>query len=164
MKYVEAPDYSLEIERLNPRDNLFLAGSITGAYDWQIQMLQKTSFPDESVLDKYNVFNPRRNSFDLMNKEVEKEQITWEYHIINNKCKNILFWFSHETLAPITLYEYGRVLARFDQYDNIFVGIHPEYKRKNDVLIQSELACGKSFSDKIVYSIEALREHVIYSR
>ena len=35
MKYIEAPNYSLDIARLNPEECLFLAGSITGAENWQ---------------------------------------------------------------------------------------------------------------------------------
>ena len=86
MKYIEAPNYDLEIARLNIFDNLFLAGSITGAQDWQKEMaFKKYNVYDinVSLIDRFNVFNPRRVNFDASNPAVEQEQITWEYHCIH---------------------------------------------------------------------------------
>jgi len=136
MIYVEAP------EILDPRwawansitsdDSLFLAGSITGAWNWQREVAQKLG-------NYYNVFNPRRDNFDTANPAEEKIQITWEHKYLEY-CKTVFFYFSHETLAPITLLEYGTFLGRGSESDTeIYVAIHPEYKRKNDVVIQTEL-------------------------
>ena len=134
MKYIEAQNRV----KLGKNDmdftykSTFLAGSITGAWNWQERAT-------EVLIPHFNVFNPRRSNYSTFDPAVEKEQITWEHdHLLF--CENILFYFSHETLAPITLFEYGKMLA-ISQWAqlNIFTCIHPEYKRKNDVLIQTEL-------------------------
>lgn len=135
MRYIKAPEYDLEIATLNPRDCIFLAGSISNAQNWQEEILD---LGYNKLTDLYHVFNPRRDDFDVSDKTMEKAQITWEHHCINKRCDNILFWFSHETMAPITLFEYGKVLKTHN-HSKIFVGVHPNYPRKNDVYIQTEL-------------------------
>lgn len=164
MKYIEAPNYDIEIARLNIFDNLFLAGSITGAQDWQKEMAHKkynVYNTDVRLIDHFNVFNPRRANFDASDPSVEKEQITWEYHCIH-QCKYILFWFAPETLAPITLFELGSALNTHE-HKNIFIGIDPEYKRKNDVIIQTSLR-NKALADRIVFSKDELAEQVLLYR
>jgi hypothetical protein len=54
-----------------------------------------------------------------------------------HRADAISFWFPCETLCPITLYELG---AWSRQDKPIFVGTHPDYKRRLDVQIQTELA------------------------
>lgn len=165
MKYIEAPNYDIEIARLNPMDNLFMAGSITGAQDWQKEMAYKTyevgMLWNIRLIDHFNVFNPRRANFDVSNPAVEQEQITWEYHCIH-QCRYILFWFAPETLAPITLFELGSALNTHE-HENIFIGIDPEYKRKNDVLIQTSLR-NKALADGIVFSKDDLARQVLKCR
>lgn len=166
MKYIEAPNYTVDIARLNPADNLFLAGSITGAQDWQKEMaFKKYNVYDinVSLIDYFNVFNPRRANFDVSDPSVEKEQITWEYHCIQHS-RYILFWFAPETLAPITLFELGSALNTHQhEHRNIFIGVDPEYKRKNDVIIQTSLR-NKALADKIVFSKDELAEQVLMYR
>lgn len=143
-----APEIPLHLPLEYFKDNLFLAGSISGAEDWHKKVI---SYKDGALLEHYNIFNPRRKHFDVSDLKMEEDQISWEFQMINQYCKNILFWFSWETVAPITLYEYGRVLANYRHYNNIFVGVHPDYKRKRDVEIQTRLALDdpsfKPFSD-----------------
>jgi hypothetical protein len=169
--YIEAPHFSLDVACLNPSDNLFLAGSITGAHDWQKEMAFKkydifeldhsiVSATDKDIrlVDYFNVFNPRRVDFDASDPNVEKEQITWEYHCIHH-CNHILFWFAPETLAPITLFELGSALNTH-KHENIYIGIDPEYKRKNDVIIQTSLR-DERLAKRIVYSKEDLAMQVL---
>lgn len=161
--YIEAPHFSLDIARLNPSDNLFLAGSITGAHDWQKEMAFKKYEINifglnASFIECFNVFNPRRADFDASDPNVEKEQITWEYHCID-QCDHILFWFAPETLAPITLFELGSALNTH-QHENIYIGIDPQYKRKNDVIIQTSLR-DERLAKRIVYSKEDLAMQVL---
>jgi hypothetical protein len=133
-KYLEAPAYFVD-----PRGEIlsekcvFLAGSITGAENWQIHA-------KELLLPHYHVINPRRAEFDVTNPAMEDEQICWEFKQLN-WCGNILFWFSGETLAPIALLEYGKILTRLSAgvKTRVAVGVHPDYKRKNDVIIQTRL-------------------------
>ena len=132
MKYYEAPNTPNFNEWVDcpSRTSLFLAGSITGAWNWQNKVTEKLS-------PYYNIFNPRRENYDSLIDGQERIQIKWEWQMLNH-CENLLFYFSNETLAPITLFEYGKFLENTKK--KIYVCIHPEYKRKNDVLIQTELS------------------------
>lgn len=158
-KYYEAP---IEVKFEDYEKSIFLAGSITGAIDWQRNVASK-------LLPYYNVINPRRYNFDATDKRIEEEQITWEYNQLMY-CDNILFWFDSATLAPITLFEYGKELGRlrskdymYRNYPKLFVGVHPDYKRKNDVLIQTKLV-SQELASKIVFSLDELIEQIIPSK
>lgn len=154
-QYIEAPNYSVDVARLDPEECLFLAGSITGAENWQKELAfaEYHEFSTVRLIDRFNIFNPRRENYDGLVPKLEQEQITWEYHCIHH-CKYILFWFAKETLAPITLFELGSALNTHD-HSKIFIGIDPEYKRKNDVIIQTKLR-NKHLSNRIVFSKEDL--------
>ncbi len=130
-QYIEAPNHP--VGALYWPKTIFLAGSITGASDWQV-------FAKNSLLSHFNVFNPRRANFDVTDENVEREQITWEYTYLS-KCEIVMFYFAPETLAPITLLEYGAQLeeSKVVSFRKLYIAIHPEYKRKNDVSIQTEL-------------------------
>lgn len=129
MNYIEAPNYP---EVFTKRDtNIFLAGSISGCWDWQTYVrlyLRDNAF-------KYNVFNPRRATFDTSKKEESEVQINWEYEMLKY-CGYVAFWFSYETFAPITLFEYGTLL---NSDVKLIVGCDPMYPRVNDVKIQTAL-------------------------
>jgi hypothetical protein len=157
--YIEAPQYSVEIDRLPVSENIFLAGSITGAEDWQKELAYASLRDYPRIIDLFNVFNPRRANYNALDPALELEQITWEYHCIHKKCEHILFWFAPETLAPITLFELGSALHTHD-HGKIYIGIDPEYKRKNDVIIQTQLR-NKTLAKRIVFSKQDLLEQII---
>jgi len=167
---ITAPEFSIKTAKLDKSRCLFLAGSITGVGDWQSSIVDaptlKKSGRDSrtdflTISDYFHTFNPRREKYDSLDPSVEEEQITWEHYHINNVCENILFWFGKETVAPITLYEYGRALSTHD-HSKIWVGIHPEYPRKNDVLIQTRLI-NPDLEKRIVYSVNDLAMSVVES-
>lgn len=109
--------------------DLFLAGGISNCPDWQadaVNMLEE--FPGV-------VINPRR--YTVFDENEAEEQIEWEYNALHAIPK-ILFWFPSETLCPITLYELGVFSQR--QHIEVFVGTHPSYKRRLDVVKQLQLA------------------------
>lgn len=123
MQYIEAPQsYN------GQADSLFLAGGITGCPDWQKQMAEQLK--DLPLV----LLNPRRTPFPE-NKEAAGEQISWE-HTYLRKATAISFWFPRETLCPITLYELG---AWSMTAKKLFIGVHPEYQRKQDVQLQTAL-------------------------
>lgn len=139
MKYIEAPN----VEYIEPPlfyqsgsvRGLFLGGGISNCPDWQSQMVELLSNTDLTL------FNPRRKDFDVSNKDLSKEQIKWEFKYLK-MCVGVMFWFCKETLCPITLFEYGKMLAyaKYTQSNRrIFVGCDPEYQRIEDVRIQTEL-------------------------
>lgn len=109
--------------------SLFLAGGITDCPDWQKEMTKKLNNTDIIIL------NPRRENFDINEKDAAKKQIAWEYRHLRY-ASAISFWFPKETLCPIVLFELG---YWFNRSKEIFIGVHPEYKRKEDVYIQVSL-------------------------
>ena len=67
----------------------------------------------------------------------------------------ILFRFPQETICPIALYKLGA----FSMTDKpLFVGIHPNYHRRQDVEIQTNLVRPDI---NIVYSLEDLAEQIL---
>jgi hypothetical protein len=123
MKYIEAPtDYSCA----GPDTTLFLAGGITNSKDWQKEIVQHLCDTDLTLL------NPRRSTW----VEAESEaQIKWEHrHLL--RANAVLFWFSCETVCPITLFELGSWVPR---PKTLFIGCHPKYSRIQDVVIQTRL-------------------------
>lgn len=110
--------------------SLFLAGGIMNCPEWQ--------FGTADQLDGEHrvIFNPRRHDFPIDDPSAAQEQIKWEFDALRI-ADAILFWFPHETLCPIVLYELGA----WNMTDKpLFVGVHPDYARKQDVNVQTELA------------------------
>jgi len=143
MNYIEAPN---EYEGEN-ETSLFLAGGITNCRDWQKEIA-------ENLKDlKIAVFNPRRKDFSTMSESIEEEQIKWEFNHLQ-KADAISFYFSEETLNPITLLELGFWLHSDKK---LFVGIHPDYEKKINVVVQTKLARPKI---EIVYSLEDLSAQI----
>lgn len=135
IKVVEAPEV---YEGLGL--SIFLGGGITNCPDWQkeiIELFEKSKFGKHPTNTLY-LINPRRADFDVRDPTAAETQIRWE-HAYLQMVDAILFWFPKETLCPITLYELGTWTVHPDN-KQIFVGCHPEYQRKQDVEIQTNLA------------------------
>ncbi|KAL6066380.1 Nucleoside 2-deoxyribosyltransferase [Balamuthia mandrillaris] len=130
--YYECPREYEESKDGKKQLTLFLAGGITGCVDWQKEVLA----PLLSQCPSLRVFNPRRAKWDASDKSLSAQQIKWEHDHLR-KASAILFWFPHETLCPISLYELGAWSMKNDR--PLFVGCHPEYQRKLDVEIQTGL-------------------------
>ena len=124
MHYIEAPD-----EFTGAEPSLFLAGGITGTFDWQTEIVRLLG--DAPLV----VLNPRRN-FPMHDPTAARTQIEWEFRHLR-RASAVLFWFPCETLCPIALYELG---GRAATAQPLFVGTHPDYQRKLDVTIQLKLA------------------------
>jgi hypothetical protein len=127
--------------------SLFLAGGITNCPDWQKDMIEKLK--DTPLV----LFNPRRVSFPIEDKNAARVQIEWE-HIHLRKATAISFWFPCETLNPIVLYELG-AWSMTDK--KLFVGVHPAYPRVQDVRIQTALVRPDI---QVVSSIEVLVQEI----
>lgn len=140
MRYIESP----EIYESGGK-SIFLAGGITNCPDWQQDIVSMLRDTDLTLL------NPRRENFPIHDPNAALAQITWEYEHLR-KANAILFWFPRETLCPIVLYELG---AWNMTKKPIFVGVHPEYKRRPDVEIQTQLARP---SIEVVYSLQDLAD------
>lgn len=130
-KIYECPEEISKKEE-NNSVKLFLAGGISNSRNWQHEVINMLK-----NLDHLSIFNPRRKNFDLLNKELIKQQIEWEYKYLQS-ADIISFWFTKETLNPITLYELGKWGNSSEK--EIVIGIEPGYLRKEDVIIQTLLA------------------------
>lgn len=133
IQIIEAPDNTPTV-----RGNyqIFLAGGISKCRDWQAEIIEKIK---NSEHIKYaTIFNPRRNDYPVNDPVETLTQIKWEYNHLHFGDV-IIFWFSPETLNPITLYELGKWGLSNDN-KHIIIGIDPEYARKEDVEIQTKLA------------------------
>jgi hypothetical protein len=111
--------------------SLFLAGGISGTVDWQADVVARLA--DLPLV----ILNPRRKNFPIDDPSAGPTQIEWEFRHLR-RATAVLFWFPHETLCPIALYELGgRALVREQP---LFVGTHPDYQRRLDVEVQMKLA------------------------
>ncbi len=128
--------------------SLFLAGGITGCPDWQQEMVE--ALKNSALV----LFNPRRASFPIKDVHAAAAQIEWEY-IHLRKATAISFWFPHETLNPIALYELG---AWSMTNKPLFVGVDTSYRRIQDICIQTALARPDV---QIVTSIEELAQNIV---
>jgi len=124
MKYIE----SLDVWNGN-EVSLFLGGGITGCENWRDKIIHLLSTEPVTLL------NPRRKNFLIDDPSSTEELIRWEF-IYLEKSSAVMFWFPSETLCPITLFELG-TFARCSK--KIFVGCHPEYKRRVDIITQMSL-------------------------
>ncbi len=144
MKYLEA------LEDFNPVsgcESVFLAGGITGCPDWQQEIRQLLGSTDLLLL------NPRHTDFDISNPNIAEQQISWEYNHLRY-ADIILFWFCKEMIQPIALYELG-TWSVMDK--PLFIGVHFEYKRRQDIEIQIEFVRPEI---EIVYSLQELANQV----
>jgi hypothetical protein len=107
---------------------IFLAGGISGVADWQ--RVAAGLLPSWPV-----VYNPRRADFPMGDDVEGARQIRWEFDHLG-RADAILFWFSHETMQPIVLFELGRWSATGKP---LAVGAHPDYERRFDVIQQLAL-------------------------
>ncbi len=142
MKYIECPEIFSGKEK-----SLFLAGGISGCSNWQQEFVFLLKDLNLTLL------NPRRRFYSENNTNLEQEQIKWEYEHLN-KASAVSFWFTEETLCPITLYELGKQSANSKI---LFIGVHPNYKRRKDVEIQTSLIRPEV---KIVYSLQDLANQI----
>ncbi len=148
MLYVEAfsEEYVKELPSNSGR-SLFLAGGISNCYPWQGDLVKLLTHTDLAII------NPRRKNY-VDSIEVATSQIEWEHRHLN-AAEAISFWFASETICPITLFEYGKFLTK-DKV--LFVGCHPNYKRKLDLEVQTRLE--RPYID-IVSSIESLAKQIL---
>ena len=126
MRYVEAlAEYD------GPGPSVFLAGGISGTFDWQADVVARLA--DLPLV----VLNPRRRDFPMDDPTAAQAQIEWEFRHLR-RATAVLFWFPPETLCPIALYELGGRAQVCEQ--PLFVGTHPDYQRRLDVDVQLKLA------------------------
>jgi hypothetical protein len=148
MIYLEAPN-SPDVTEFARRDSLFLAGGITGCTPWQFDFANR--FQDTELF----VVNPRRKEWpENVGKDspVARDQIAWEHFWIS-KVTAMSFWFTPDTIQPITLFELGKSVMM----KKVFLGIHPDYERRFDLVEQMEL---EEPCLQIVSTLDELEEQI----
>ena len=144
MRYIEALE---DMESNQSQTSLFLAGGITDCPDWQQELVNLLRDTDLVLL------NPRRAQFPMADPTAASQQIDWEHRHLR-LADAISFWFCAEAIQPITLYELGA----WSMTDKpLFVGVHPDYVRSQDVEIQTKLARPDV---KIVYTLSGLADQI----
>ena len=143
MRVVTAPEeYVMQPGEIS----VFLAGGITNCPNWQKEVI-------DIIANKYTInamdiviFNPRRDNFPIGDKTAAYKQIQWEFDALE-RCDIFSMYFSSgESDQPICMYELGRNIMRMqmrfpgDWEERIVISVEDGYRRKQDVLIQTELA------------------------
>jgi len=157
-QYIEA------VSRETPTyPTVFLAGGITACPEWQTELVKLLS--DELI----TLVNPRRKNFPMDDPNAAKEQITWEFHRLN-QCDIFSMWFCNTPSSdqPICMYELGRHLVLHQSHpETIVIGIEPGYKRAQDVMIQSglvndilPLCISNNLKDHAENIKEAMKQHL----
>lgn len=151
MIYIEAPKrWNPSENKLNPdHKSLFVGGGITDCPNWQAKFIYGYFGFDRKIV----FLNPRRDKWPMGDPAAAYEQIEWE-HAHLKTADAILFWFCAETIQPITLFELGRWSM---SNKPLFVGMDPDYSRREDVEIQMKL---ERPDLKLVYSLEELANQV----
>ena len=145
MKVITAPDV---YQPADDEISVFLAGGICNCADWQNAILVRLAHMDT---DNLVVFNPRRENFPIGDPSAAYEQIEWEFKALEKADIFSMYFASGVSDQPICMYELGRNIVRMqDRYpadwtSRLIISVENDYLRKQDVLIQTELACGNLY-------------------
>ncbi|PIN89552.1 hypothetical protein COU57_05995 [Candidatus Pacearchaeota archaeon CG10_big_fil_rev_8_21_14_0_10_32_14] len=109
--------------------------------------MEKLKYSDLTLI------NPRRKDYDFNDPNIETQQVEWGFEHLH-KARGVSFRFPPQTLCPITLYELGKISVGNKP---LFIRVHPDYKRKRDIEIQTGLIRPDV---KIVHSLDDLVEQI----
>ena len=126
---------------------VFLAGGVIPDNDWRDEVIAyfKNNW-------KHNMgivfFSPVRPTCNFNDVDDLRKQIEWEQKFINSYGMFVSFFFPNSQYhQPMSFYELGRCLAKRKQDafanwlgNDVLVSVHKDYFRKNDVIIQTEVA------------------------
>ena len=126
---------------------VFLAGGITNCKEWQKEVIKELEFDDISI------FNPRQEHFDVTDKSASYKQIVWEFERLEQMGIFSMYFCNDNSDQPICMYELGRNIVRMqnrfprDWQDRIVISVEEGYRRKTDVVIQTQLCAPQLFVD-----------------
>ena len=129
---------------------IFLAGGITNCPDWQGEVIKHIKDDIVTTLKQEMTYmvlvNPRHEKFNAEDKSATRNQIGWEFKWLERADILSILYSDSESVQPIALYELGRNIVRMqmkfpaDWRDRIIISVDENYKRKEDVIVQTELA------------------------
>jgi len=134
MIVISAPNEDYSIKN-HYNFKIFLSGGILNCPDWQSDVINRIN--DEYRYSNKTIYNPRCENFPFNDDNAPERFAVWQYEHLK-MANAILFWFPKESLGEITLYELGKWGNSSDKI--ISIGCDPEYKRINDVILQTKLA------------------------
>ncbi len=157
---IVAPHSILPLETTSFR--IFMAGGITGCSEWQQKLWVNVSgdyrlTSDAEMSIKYpmvTMYNPRRSNFDVNDATMFEDQIVWE-NVKLDASDLVVFWFTKDTIQPITLLELGKELGKGS---HIIIGRDDDYERADDIELQAKL-CG--YKDYFYNTLEDLSTAVV---
>ena len=127
---VKRPTSALSMQELRP--DIFVAGPISGAEDWQNQaekLLENIERGEELIIAK-----PRRPEGIPRVGDIAKEQITWEHR--NLQLARVVMFYFVKGPGIITPLEFGKELGRGSP---IVLGIDKSFDRPFDIETQAHL-------------------------
>ena len=141
--------------------SVFLAGGVIPDNDWRDEVI--AYFKENWKHDKGIVFfSPVRPTCNFNDVDDLRKQIEWEQKYINACGMLDSFYFPDSQYhQPMSFYELGCCLGKRtkDTFGNclgndVIVSVHKNYFRKNDVIIQTEVAN----VDKVAKEVESVEE------
>lgn len=125
--------------------DLFMAGGISGCWNWQDALYQAVSYHLDSLLPTgwelnnkpFTIASPRRAHGLEKDGNAAAEQIAWEYAAMSRTALTS-FYFTRDTVQPITLLELGKHLSQ--PWGNCIVACELGYERAFDVYTQTNLS------------------------
>ena len=156
MKVFTAPEEGirLKIDEIA----VFLAGGICNCPDWQKEVINQLKTIEENGEDLSHlvVFNPRRENFPIDDPSASGVQIKWEFDMLNRAKIFSMYFCNSPSDQPICMYELGRNLMKHSK-ELVVITVEEGYCRKNDVIIQTELA---TMSNDVVHVVnDSLEEN-----
>lgn len=167
---VTAPEH-----RYFPKKSLkvFLAGGICNCVDWQKKVIEEFKKDEDQIIirnnsswDELYLLNPRRVDW-IEEPGASERQIEWEFDMLERSDVFTMYFAGGESLQPICMYELGRnILKMRYEYpltwkDRIIITCDKNYKRLNDVLVQTRLATDGIIKVNVVEGEEeSINEHV----
>ena len=131
---VKRPTSALSMQELRP--DIFVAGPISGAEDWQKQAeeLLENIEQTEAYDDELIIANPRRAEEIPRVGDIAKKQITWEHR--NLQLARVVMFYFVKGSGIITPLELGKELGRGSP---IVLGIDESFDRPFDIETQAHL-------------------------
>lgn len=138
------PD-TINREQLPDHIDLFMAGGISGCWNWQDALYQAVAYhldrllPTGWELDNkpFTIASPRRAHGLEKDGNAAAEQIAWEYAAMSRTAFTS-FYFTRDTVQPITLLELGKHLSQ--PWGNQITACELGYERAFDVYTQTSLS------------------------
>ena len=137
----------------------FLAGGITNCRNWQNDVITELKYETDNLI----LFNPRRENFPIHDSNAALEQISWEFKWLEN-CDIFSIYFdgTNKSDQPICFYELGRNIERMkikfpvDWEKRIIISVDKNFKRADDVIIQTKLATSNKIKINVSNSSDEL--------